>query len=259
MKRFSTVVVLAVAVAVVPIGPGGASAVGPDEECEAAQLAAVGQRISTKLHCRAWAKLSGIEVPSACLRAADDRFLALLLSIGPTCADPGSLVELGASADAIMSAAAAQIEVAAAVADPSGTWETRTVVGANPAQSEGLTCDGPGEPICPDVFAIIECRTEITLDGGFLGQESECRSSADSPAYFGAFHQSARGSLERTTGEHSFEGTVDVPNAFVAHYKGEGAYSSDGNSMTAITTAGLGGDWFWLAATSGERVAPAPH
>jgi hypothetical protein len=260
MRRLSTVVVLAVAVvvAVVPIGPGRASAVGPDAECEAAQLAAIGQRISTKLHCRAWAKLAGIEVPSECLRAADDQFFTLLVSMGPKCGDPGSLVDLGASADAIMSTAAAQVEVSTSVADPSGTWVTRTVVGTNPDEMD-LTCGGPEEPVCPDVIAIIECRTQITLERDSTHQDSECQSSADSPVYFGPFHQEARGPIDRTTGEHSFAGTVEVSPSLVAHYKGEGVYSADGNSMSAITTAGLGGDWFWLAATSGERVTSEPH
>jgi hypothetical protein len=252
--RRSLAIVVAIAVLLTATRDGWA--VTPEKECEAAQLAAIGQRISTKLHCRAWAKLTGIGVPPECLRAADDRFFSLLASMGPDCADAGRLIDLGANADAVMSAATAQIETGSSIPDLSGAWTTRTVLGANPDGAESLICGGPDEPVCPEVFAIIECRSQYRDEGAVLRQDSECRSSADSPTHFDAFRQLGNGPVDHTTGECSFAGTVDVPNAFVAHYKGEGVFSSDGNSMTAITTAGLGGDWIWLAATSGERVSP---
>jgi hypothetical protein len=251
MRKHATVVAVALGSLVTA---GGARAATPEAECEAAQLAAMGQRISTKLHCRAWAKLTGIEVPAECLQAAEDQFLSLIVSMGPECADPGSIVDLGASADATMSAAAATVDPAPSIPDLNGTWVTRTVLGPNPGGADALVCGGAGEPTCPEVFVIIECRTQLTQEGETLHQLSECGTTPDSPEYLPSFRQEGSGPIDRVTGEYSFEGSVDVPNVFVAHYKGEGVFSPDGSSLTAVTTAGLGSGWLWLAATSGERV-----
>ena len=225
----------------------------PDARCEAARLAAMGQRISTKLHCRAWARLTDIDVPEACLRAADDEFVRLLVSIGPECADPGTIVDLGASADETMSAAAATVDSGTPLPDLSGRWVTRTVLGPNPDAADALLCGGPGEPECADVFVIIECRSDFTQDGDMLHQTSQCSTTPDSPQTLPSFTQQGSGPIDRLTGEFSFGGSVDVPGVFVAHYKGEGLFSADGTSQRAITTAGLGGDWLWLAETSGWR------
>ncbi len=225
----------------------------PLARCEAARLAAMGQRISTKLHCRAWARLTDIEVPEACLRAADDEFVRLLVSIGPECADPGAIVDLGASADETMSAAAATVDSGSPLPDLSGRWVTRTVLGANPDGADALLCGGPGEPECPDVFVIIECRSDFTQEGETLHQTSVCSTTPDSPEALPPFTQEGSGPIDLLTGEFSFEGSVDVPGIFVALYKGEGVFSADGSSQRAVTTAGLGGDWLWLAETSGWR------
>lgn len=226
---------------------------GSEKRCEATQLAAMGQRISTKLHCRAWAKATSTQVSAECLEAADDQFLKLLRSVGPECATPGAIVDLGASADATMSAAAATVESGPLIPDLSGTWVTRTVLGPNPNAADGLVCGGPGEVECPEVFVIIECRSEFTQDGAVLHQRSRCSTTPDSPETLPSFSQEGSGPIDSVTGEFSFEGSVDVPGVFVALYKGEGVFSEDGNSHTAITTAGLGGGWIWLAATSGQR------
>ena len=122
------------------------------------------------------------------------------------------------------------------------------------AGADSLFCGGPGEAPCPDVFVIIECRSRLTQKGDVLHQRSQCSTTPDSPETLPPFTQEGSGPIDGLTGEFSFEGSVDVPDVFVAVYKGEGVFSSDGSSQTAVTTAGLGGEWLWLARTSGHRV-----
>jgi hypothetical protein len=233
-----------------------AHAVTPEDECEAARLAAMGQRISTKLHCRAWAKAVGTDVPGACIEAAENQFLELLQSVGPECADPGLLVDLGAEADSIMADAVeiAAILPSAAIPDVSGVWVTRTALGANPAGADPLICGGPGEPPCPDVFVIIECRSELAQTDRVLHQRSECHTTPDSPEQLPLILEQASGPVDPTTGEFSISGSVEVTSLFVVDYKNEGAFSDDGNSVRSVATAGQNGQWLWLAVTSGERV-----
>jgi hypothetical protein len=233
-----------------------AHAVTPEDECEAARLAAMGQRISTKLHCRAWAKAVGTDVPEACIEAAENQFLELLQSVGQECADPGLLVDLGAEADSIMADAVgiAAILPPAAIPDVSGVWVTRTALGANPDGADPLICGGHGEPACPDVFVIIECRSELVQEDRVLHQRSECHTTPDSPEQLPLILEEAIGPFDPATGEFSISGRVDVSSLFVVDYKNEGAFSHDAKSVRSIATAGQNGQWLWLAVTSGERL-----
>jgi hypothetical protein len=74
---------LAIVAVLVGTSTHAAAAPTPEERCEAYQLAAAGQRISAKLHCRAWAKLSGTEIDPDCLDQAEKRFAVQLEDGGP--------------------------------------------------------------------------------------------------------------------------------------------------------------------------------
>lgn len=231
-----------------------AEAVTPEARCQGMQLVALGQRVSLKLNCRAWAKLTDKPVARRCLARAERTFLKTLASAGSGCADPGAIIDLAAQADAMMSETAARVETTAPLSDPSGLWVSRTAVGANPAGADALVCNGPGEPPCPAVFAIFECRSRFRLEDGVMHQESECTTPEDSPEKFPAFGQLGSGPYDPLTGEFSIEGNVDLPGFALLSYKGEGVFSPGGRSYTVTTTAGFDGDWLWLATTSGKRV-----
>jgi hypothetical protein len=235
-----------------------AFAVTADERCEAYQLAASGQRISAKLHCRAWAKLTGTPVDASCLDKAEKRFLLQLQEGGPGCAAPDDVVSLGAAADAQINQIVSDVQI-----DPptlpslGGRWRTRTTVGF--ATEVVLDCDYYKPKPCPDpgAFLLIECDTQIVQSGATLTYASTCGSAPDSPATIPTFTQAATGTIDVVTGEWTLAGTVEVPGLGDYGYAGEGVFSADGRGLTGFTTAGWGaGATFvqYLATTSGSRV-----
>jgi len=238
---------------------GGAGAVTDAERCAAYQLAATGQRISTKLHCRAWAKLTGTEVDPACLDKAEKRFLLQLQNGGAGCAEPDDVVSLGAAADAQMSAVVADIEPAPpALPDLTGHWRTETRVAVN-QDGPVIGCEFYQSRPCPtpDFFLLVACETDIVQTGNELRFESTCSTPPGSPLTLSPFTQSATGSVEPLTGEWLLAGTVFVPGLGAYEYQGEGVFSPDGRAQTGFTTAGVsgaGGTVLWLASTTGARV-----
>jgi hypothetical protein len=256
MRRFG---LIWVGVTSVALSAGSSSAITADGRCEAYQLAASGQRISAKLHCRAWAKLTGTPVDAGCLDKAEKRFLLLLQEGGPGCAAPDEVVSLGAAADAQSNQVVSEVQL-----DPptlpslTGNWRTRTTVGF--AGEVVLDCDYYKPKPCPDPgsFLVIECETSIVQDGGTLTYASTCGSTPDSPADLPTFTQAATGTIDVVTGESTLAGTVEVPGLGRYAYEGEGVFSADGRSTTGFTTAGWGApgavQTLYLATTSGERV-----
>ncbi|MDG2305440.1 MAG: hypothetical protein P8R42_12495 [Candidatus Binatia bacterium] len=229
-----------------------------DEQCEAIRMVAMGQRISSKLQCRAWAKLTDAPVQQFCLDVADQRFLKLVTDAGPGCADAGLVVEMGGGADAVMSEIVGAVEGATpAIPDISGLWELRTVVAANPdpMRDGSLYCDS--DPTCPDELVIVECDTEIVQDGDRFEQSALCRSADDSRLYLEPFSQSGAGAIDLVTGETVMEGEVEVFPSFFVYFKGEGSYGPDAQSSTMTTTAGADGNWLWLSVTTGRRLGEA--
>lgn len=244
---------------IVASAAGAASAATADERCEAYQLAATGQRISAKLHCRAWATLTGTPVSPDCLDKAEKRFLLQLQEGGPDCAAPDDVVSLGAAADAQTNQVVADVQL-----DPptlpnlSGQWRTRTTVGF--AGEVVLDCNYYKPKPCPDpgAFLVIECDTRIVQDGGTLTYASTCGSPPDSPATVPSFTQVATGTVDVVTGESTLAGTVEVPGLGTYAYAGEGLFSADGRTTTGFTTAGWGTSAnplvSYLATTSGSRL-----
>lgn len=235
-----------------------ARATTPAERCEAYQLAASGQRISAKLHCRAWAKLTGAVVDESCLDKAEKQFLLHLKDGGADCATPDEVVSLGAAADAQMSAVVADVQPSAvAIPDVSGSWVTRTSVATDPSGGFAIGCEyyPPGK--CPPLnnFATIECQTTLVQTGTSLRFDSLCQTTPDSGVSFAPFNQNANGSIDPVTGEWLLAGIVLVGGLDPIDYAGEGVFSADGRTQTGFTTAGYsGGASLWLATTTGHRV-----
>jgi hypothetical protein len=237
-----------------------ARAVTPEQRCEAYQLAATGQRISAKLHCRAWAELSGTAVDPACLDKAEKRFLLQLQDGGPDCAAPDDVVSLGAAADAQASAVVADVQPSApTIPSLTGHWITRTRVATNEAGTV-LGCEFYQSRPCPtpDFFALLQCDTRLEQTGTALTFDSTCSTPPESGLQLASFAQAGTGTVDRVTGEWLLTGTVEVPGlAFPIEYQGEGVFSADGRTQTGFTTAGWsgrGGQTLWLATTTGERV-----
>lgn len=258
MKRpFRAAIVTSMAIALTSAAAQGAT---PAERCEAYQLAASGQRISAKLHCRAWAKLTGTEVDASCLDKAEKRFLLLLQEGGADCATPSEVVSLGAAADAQSNAVVADIQTdPATIPDLTGTWTTRSSIAFNPSGGTVVGCEYYLPAPCPEpnVFLIIDCRTQITQTGGDLHYDSECSTPPESPTQQDEFQQEGTGPIDRVTGEWMLSGTVHVPGLAPIDYEGEGVFSADGRSQTGFTTAGFSAGGFtteWLATTVGQRV-----
>jgi len=255
--RAALAALLALALA---LGSTAAHAITPAEQCEAYQLAATGQRISAKLHCRAWATLTETEVDPACLDKAEKRFLLQLQKGGPDCATPSDVVSLGAAADAQTSAVVADIQTdPPTIPDLTGTWTTRSSIAFNGDGGAALACEYYRPGPCPDldVFLIIDCRTQITQTGNELHYESECSTPPESPTQRELFQQEGTGPIDRVTGEWMLSGTVHVPGLSPIDYEGEGVFSADGRSQTGFTTAGFSAGGFtaeWLASTVGTRV-----
>ena len=258
MKRFFRAAILASTA--IAMTSGAAQGATPAERCEAYQLAASGQRISAKLHCRAWAKLTGTEVDASCLDKAEKRFLLLLQEGGSDCATPSEVVSLGAAADAQSNAVVADIQTdPATIPDLTGTWTTRSSIAFNPSGGALVGCEYYLPAPCPEpnVFLIIDCRTQITQTGSELHYDSECSTPPESPTQREVFQQEGTGPIDRVTGEWMLSGTVHVPGLAPIDYEGEGVFSADGRSQTGFTTAGFSAGGFtaeWLATTVGQRV-----
>lgn len=237
-----------------------AHAVTPGERCEAYQLAASGQRISAKLHCRAWAKLTGAPVDDDCLDKAEKRFLLQLQDGGPDCAAPSDVVSLGAAADEQASAVVADVQTdSPPIADTTGHWQSRSSITNNPDGGTWVDCDNypPGQCPKPDVFLIIDCDTQITQTGNRQKFVSTCATPPESPLQRATFHQEATGTLDLVTGEWMLSGTVEIPGLEPIDYTGEGTTSADGRSSHGFTTAGFqagGVRAEWLASTVSHRV-----
>lgn len=253
-----TLGLLLLAVTSLVLSAAASAAVTADERCEAYQLAAAGQRISAKLHCRAWAKLTGTPVEADCLDKAEKRFLLHLQEGGPGCATPDDVVSLGAAADAQTNQVVAEVQL-----DPptlpslTGEWRTRTTVGL--ADEAVLDCEYYKPKPCPDPgsFLVIDCATTLEQDGGALTYASTCGSAPGSPFELPTFTQAATGTVDVVTGEWTLAGTVQVPGVGTYSYMGEGVFSADGRTMTGFTTAGWGvpgtGEVSFLATTAGSR------
>lgn len=239
------------------LAPDPSIAFSEAEQCEAIRMVAMGQRISSKLQCRAWAKLTDAPVQQSCFDLADRRFVELVTDAGPGCADAGLVVEMGGSSDAVMSEIVGSIDASSALtSDISGRWELRTVVAANPerVRDGSLYCDFELEAPCPDELVIVTCETEIIQDGEEFQQSALCVSAVDSPLYLEPFTQAGKGRIDLLTGESFMEGEVEVLPGFSVDFKGEGFYASDGQSSTMTTTAGADGNWLWLSVTTGRRM-----
>lgn len=236
--------------------PPPAGAFSAEERCEAIRMAAMGARISSKLQCRAWAKLTDAPVQRSCLDAADRRFLRLMGS-APECGDAGNLVDMGAAADAVMSEVVGSVDASGApIPDISGRWELRTVVGLNPdrIRDGSFECDTDPTIECPSEVIIVTCEAEITQDGDTFHQAALCRTPPESPVLLDPFEQVGDGSIDPLTGECILEGEVEVPPVWSVDYKAEGVYAADGRSSTTTTTAGTDGNWLWLSVTTGTRL-----
>jgi hypothetical protein len=255
MIRLVSVVALALVVA----AAARAAAVTPEERCEAYQLAASGQRISAKLHCRAWAKLTGTEVDASCLDKAEKRFLLQLQDGGSGCATPDEVVSLGAAADAQSNAVVADLQPGSpTIPSLSGKWRTRTAVGVKPDGGFAIDCSYYAPGACPpaNMFATIDCDTTLDQQGTSLSFASLCSTTPDSSVKFESFTQSATGSIDVVTGEWLLAGTVRIYGLDPIDYQGEGVFSADGRTQTGFTTAGWSGSGgsLWLATTTGQRV-----
>jgi hypothetical protein len=251
---------LIVSAVLVTLSSSWVQAITADERCEAYQLAASGQRISAKLHCRAWAKLTGTAVDPSCLDKAEKRFLLQLQDGGPGCAAPDEVVSLGAAADVQMNAVVADIQPGSAtIPSLTGKWRTRTLVGTNPDGGPAIDCKyyAPGACPPPNMFAIIDCDTTLEQQGTSLRFDSNCTTPPESLQQVAPFKQNATGSIDQVTGEWLLAGTVEVPGLSAIDYTGEGVFSADGRTQTGFTTAGYrgsGGASPWLATTTGQRV-----
>lgn len=229
-----------------------------DEQCEAIRMVAMGERISSKLKCRAWAKLTGAPVQPRCLEIADRRFLELVVDAGPGCADAGLVVEMGVRSDATMSEIVGAVDISSpSIPDVSGLWELRTVTAVNPDREEdgSLYCDF--EPPCADELAIVRCEIEIEQEGEVFEQSGRCWSAEESQLEIDPFRLSGVGTIDPSTGETFMEGEVEVQEGFFVYFKGEGAFAEDGMSSTMTTTAGVQGNWQWLSVTTGRHLDEA--
>lgn len=248
------------ALLVVAASAAAAQAITPSERCEAYQLAASGQRISAKLHCRAWAKLAGTPVDESCLDKAEKRFLLQLQDGGPDCAAPSDVVSLGAAADQQASAVVADVQSdSPAIADTTGHWQSRSSIVYSFDGGTWVDCDNypPGQCPEPNVFLIIDCDTQITQTGNRQKYVSTCSTPPESPLQRATFHQEATGTLDLVTGEWMLSGTVDIPGLEPIDYTGEGTTAADGRSAHGFTTAGFKAENVrqeWLASTVSHRV-----
>ena len=236
-----------------------AAALTADERCEAYQLAASGQRISAKLHCRAWAKLTGTEVDATCLDKAEKRFLLQLQDGGAGCATPDEVVSLGAAADAQANAVVADVQPGApSIPSVTGKWRSRTSVGIKPDGGIAIDCSYYSPAACPlaNVFAVIDCDTTLEQQGTTLRYDSICGAAPESPESIAQFTQMAIGSIDSVTGESQLAGTVNIPGLAPIDYQGEGVFAADGRMQTGFTTAGWSASTgsLWLATTTGHRV-----
>ena len=239
---------------------GPAHAVTAAQRCEAYQLAASGQRISAKLHCRAWATLTGAPVDEDCLDKAEKRFLLQLQDGGPDCAAPSDVVSLGAAADQQASAIVADVQTdSPAIADTTGHWQSRSSITNNPDGGTWVDCGNYPAGQCPkpSVFLIIDCDTQITQTGNRQKYVSTCNTPPESPLQRATFHQEATGTLDLVTGEWILSGTVEIPDLEPIDYTGEGTTAADGRSAQGFTTAGFKAGSLkqeWLATTVSHRV-----
>jgi hypothetical protein len=237
-----------------------ARAVTPAERCEAYQLAATGQRISAKLHCRAWAMLTDTPVDAACLDKAEKRFLLQLQQGGPDCAAPDEVVSLGAAADVQSDAVVDDVQPdAPTIPSVTGHWQSRSSIVNTPEGGTWVDCSNypPGQ--CPqgDVFLIIDCDTQLTQSGTKLKYVSTCSTPPESPLQRDTFPQEATGSMDLVTGEWMLSGTVKIPGLDPIGYTGEGSTAPDGRTSSGFTTAGFsasGVKTAWLASTVSHRV-----
>ncbi len=256
-----TTCALAAALCSLLVSAPASEAVSVEDRCEAYRLAAIGERVSRKLHCRAWAKLTGQDVDEACLQRAEDLFLAHLFRGGASCVVIDDLVTLGEEADDIVNAVVASVETdPPLLPDLTGTWETRTVVSLDVDSIGGFDCEAwevYNPPPCPDpsLFAVIECTLEIVQDGDTLHHESTCMSAPGSAFPIPGLQQEATGPIDLRTGEWGLRGTVLFGDSFV-EYRGEGVFAPNGQSFSGITTSSLGGPEGprYLSFTSGSRV-----
>jgi hypothetical protein len=248
------------ALVVIDLSSAVAAAVTPDKRCAAYQLAASGQRISAKLHCRAWATLAGTAVDSGCLDKAEKRFLLQLQDGGADCAAPSDVVSLGAAADAQADAVFADVEPdAPAIPNTTGHWHSRSSITYNPDGGTWVDCGNYPAGQCPkpDVFLIIDCDTQITQTGAKQKYVSTCATPPESPLQRATFHQEAIGTIDPVTGEWLLAGTVEIPDLDPIDYTGEGTTSADGRTSQGFTTAGFQAGTLkqeWLATTVGHRV-----
>ena len=237
-----------------------ARAITPAERCEAYQLAATGQRISAKLHCRAWAKLTDTPVDAGCLDKAEKRFLLQLQQGGPDCAAPDDVVSLGAAADVQADAVVADVQPdAPALPSSTGHWQSRSSIINTPDGGTWVDCDNypPGQCPRPDVFLIIDCDTQLTQTGTKLNYVSTCSTPPESPEQLSSFPQEATGTIDLVTGEWMLSGTVKIPGLDPIDYTGEGSTAPDGRTSSGFTTAGFsasGVKTSWLASTVSHRV-----
>jgi len=237
--------IVSVSLAVVLADPASAR---DDSVCEGFRLAAVGARISRKLHCHAWARLTGEPLDSACLDRAEKAYLEHLGQGGPECLAGDAVLDAATFADSALGVAvrSAATESVAAEFDPSGTWD---ITGALELSAEAVVDRAGclvGESLCPAPGLEIVCEQDLTLRGEVLSATLDCvvpgtelTLSVDAD----------EGSFDAVTLEWAAGG-----EAFVAElgarfgWKAEGVFAPSGDTYTGIATVGLGGqDSVWLA------------
>ena len=216
--------------------------------CDGFRLAAAGTRISSKLHCHAWARLTGEAVDSTCLDRAEKAYLAHVGLGGPECLTGDAVLDAATFADDALGVAvrSAVGEPAAAEFDPTGTWD---ITGALELSADavldraGCLVDGG---FCPAPTVEIICAQDLTLRGDVLSATLECSiPGSELTLYVDADD----GSFDAVTLEWSAGGEATAPMLGGNFgWKAEGVFSPTGETYSGTATVGLSGpDGVWLA------------
>ena len=237
---------------------GRARALTPQELCEAHTMAAMGKRISLKLHCHAWAKAAQAPVDAGCLQRAEDQYVRDVRRGGPGCASAETLIAKGADADLVMSSVVGTVDTAEPppAIDLSGEWESESIidltqayVGTAATVVDIAACKRAG--LCPNIL-IVECRSTITQEGDTLHHDGMCESAPASAVQLQGFTFDMSGPIDVRTGEWTVAGKLLVEPGTRIPYQADGVASPDGNGMTSVTIAGF--DGAWTAFTTQRRV-----
>lgn len=227
----------------------GESAGAQDEAvCDGFRLAAAGTRISSKLHCHAWARLTGEPIDSACLDRAEKAYLEHVGLGGPQCLTGDTVLDAATFADDALGVAvrSAVADPAAADFDPTGTWD---ITGALELSADavldraGCLVDGG---FCPAPTVEIVCEQDLTLRGDVLSATLAC-SIPGSELTLNV--DADDGSFDAVTLEWSAGGEATAPMLGGNFgWKAEGVFSPTGETYTGMATVGLSGpDGVWLA------------